>query len=31
MTPFVFGKIAEFENFTNREDETELLKSYLQP
>jgi hypothetical protein len=25
MTPFVFGKIAEFENFTNREDETELL------
>jgi uncharacterized protein len=26
MIPFVFGKIAEFENFTNREDETELLK-----
>jgi hypothetical protein len=26
MTPFVFGKIAEFENFTNREDETELLQ-----
>lgn len=25
--PFVFGKIAEFENFTNREEETELLKN----
>lgn len=26
-TPFVFGKIAQFENFTDREDETKLLVS----